>query len=226
MGFEDDSTEDHWIPLADLMTGMAIIFMLVAVSFMLKIMHREITMENQYKQLQISTASKKEIKQQIVKDLNQALRSKLASWHATIESQNLSVKFNSSKVMFDTGKSNVKLEFANNLAEFFPLYFKVLKNYESNIMVVSVDGYASSIWGQKESVEGAYFLNMQLSQQRATNVLRYLHQFVANEPQLLKYVREHFTANGYSSSSAIFNVDGSENYTQSQRVEFKIVLKE
>ena len=32
-----DAKEDHWIPLSDLMTGLMMMFMLIAIMFMVKI---------------------------------------------------------------------------------------------------------------------------------------------------------------------------------------------
>ena len=225
MSFREEGNEDHWIPLADLMTGMMMVFLLVSVAVMLKIVHNETRLRSQYKELQDSRALNTVVKEHLIAELNTVLANKLQGWHATFESQSLSVKFNSATVMFDTGKSNLKPEFVNNLAEFFPLYYTVIKNYESNIATVSVEGYASSNWGAVENPEAAYFLNMQLSQQRANNVLRYLHQLTASEPQTISYLRDYFTANGYSSSHKVFNADGSENHLQSQRVEFRVILR-
>lgn len=224
MAMWDENNEDHWIPLADIMTGMMIVFMLVAVSFMIKVQHRESILRKQYNEIQAGKIQNAKIKDNIAKELQQTLGDKLEKWHAVLDSKNLIVKFNSSKVMFDTGKSSLKPEFINSLNEFFPLYLKVVEKHADNIASVSVEGYASSVWGNLSDTDSAYFLNMNLSQQRANSVLRYIYE-ISQNTATRAYIRNYFTANGYSSSRVIFNEDGTENTAQSQRVEFKIVLR-
>ncbi|MBP9742973.1 MAG: OmpA family protein [Burkholderiales bacterium] len=224
MALWDENSEDHWIPLADIMTGMMIIFMLVAVSFMIKVKHRESILKNRYDEIQAIKLQHAKTKEQIAHDLNMAMGNKFQAWHATFESQNLTVKFNSANVMFDTGKSKLKPEFMNNLTEFFPQYLKVVQKYAPSIASISIEGYASSGWGKLGDTESAYFLNMNLSQQRATSVLQYVYG-LSSDSTTKEYIRNFFTANGYSSSHVVFNEDGSENYAKSQRVEFRIILR-
>ena len=40
-GFRSRSQEDHWVPLSDLMTGLMMIFLLVAIVFMLQVKKNE-----------------------------------------------------------------------------------------------------------------------------------------------------------------------------------------
>lgn len=219
MSFFEENNDDHWIPLADIMTGLMIIFMLISVSFMLKMIHKETRLHNEVKNNTMAIKVQDRLAKQLQKDLG----NNFSSWNAIFESKTLTIKFSAESVMFATGKSDLTHEFEKILQQFLPAYLASIHSYISSIAAIDIDGYASSNWG-KASLESAYFYNMKLSQQRSINVLHYLHQNISNEQQL-KFMRQYFTANGYSSSHIIFNNDGSENNLQSQRVEFKIILK-
>lgn len=219
MSFLEENNDDHWIPLADIMTGLMIIFMLISVSFMLKMLHKETRLHNEVKNN--TTAIK--VQDRLAKQLQKDLGNNFSSWNAIFESKTLTIKFSAESVMFATGKSNLTHEFKKILQQFLPAYLASIHSYINSIAAIDIDGYASSNWSNA-SLESAYFYNMKLSQQRSINVLHYLHQSISNEQQL-KFMRQYFTANGYSSSHIIFNNDGSENNLQSQRVEFKIILK-
>ncbi len=227
MSILEDNNEDYWIPLADIMTALMIIFMLISVSFMLKVVHRESKIRALYQQ----TIKHKELpsappQQKIAEQLQTSLGNNLHIWNASFESKSLTIRFNAESVMFATGKSELTPEFKQKLTEFLPLYMQAIRLHISNIAAINIEGYSSSGWKNLSEAD-AYFSNMELSQQRATSVLHYLYQLqsVNSSPESLESIRKYFTANGYSSSHIIFNPDGSENRSQSQRVEFKIILK-
>ena len=67
---------------------------------------------------------------------------------------------------------------------------------------------------------------MELSQNRARNVLRYVLQI--NHSKITKnkeWIKKNMTANGLSSSQLILNPNGTENKAESRRVEFRVVTK-
>lgn len=227
MSILEDNNEDYWIPLADIMTGLMIIFMLISVSFMLKVAHREAKIRSYYQQTtNQKVSSAQPAKQQIAEGLQKKLGRYLTAWNASFESKTLTLRFNAESVMFATGKSELTPTFKEKLTIFFPLYLETIVQHKNSIATVNIDGYSSSGW-RNLSESLAYFSNMELSQKRATSVLYYLYQNQAinADPAILLFLRKYFTANGYSSSHIIFNPDGSENSLQSQRVEFKIILK-
>lgn len=223
--FENDG-EEYWIPLADVMTGLMLIFILIAVSYMLKIHHQEQVVNKKYQLLVEHRLNNPENNPSklLVKSLKNELGSSLLNWQASLDEDNLLVRFSSPTLMFATGSQYLKPEFKQTLAEFYPRYLQALKPYESSILVVSIDGYSSSIWNNTENEDEAYFKNLQLSQQRSGNVLHYLFD-ISFQQESKQWLRSHFTANGGSSSHQIFDTDGNENFALSQRVEFKIILK-
>lgn len=202
------NSEQHWIPLADLMTGLMMVFLLIAVLYMLKVNN--------------AAQSYTHAKSQLGEDLCAEFAKDLAKWNAQCDKQNLVVRFNSPEVLFDTGKSALKPQFAVILDDFFPRYIKVLgqDKHKNSIEEIRIEGHTSSKWSTGVDKNTAYFLNMQLSQARTLSVLQYVlnHTNTKNK----HWVKAILTANGLSSSKLIYHKDGTKNVQGSQRVEFKV----
>ena len=202
------SSEGHWIPLADLMTGLMMMFMLIAVLYMLKVN----SAVSDY------SMSKNELGQ----DLCQEFASDLEKWDADCDEANLIVRFKSPDVLFDTGQAVLKPQFQDILSDFFPRYINVLRQdkYQDSIEEIRIEGHTSSKWRIGTSENEAYFSNMQLSQARTFSVLKYVLS-EKNTPNQA-WTKNLLTANGLSSSKLIHHADGTENQQGSQRVEFKV----
>lgn len=200
--------ESHWIPLADLMTGLMMIFMLIAVLYMSRINQVASDYQN--------------VKNNLGKTLCNEFAKNLGEWQAECDPQALVIRFNSPDVLFDTGKSVLKPKFMDILDDFFPRYINIIYSdkFKDSIEEIRIEGHTSSKWGQGVPPSNAYFANMQLSQARTQTVL----QRVLTLPKIQHkdWLQKHVTANGLSSSHPILNKDGSENTVASQRVEIRI----
>jgi outer membrane protein OmpA-like peptidoglycan-associated protein len=227
---------NHWIPLSDLMTGLMMIFMLVAIVFMVQVeaSKHEIELQRlraeeakteaeQKTQIMRNVAEQySNARSQLYNDLYREFASDLPRWKATLD-LDLSIRFNEPEVLFDTGKAVLKPQFMNILADFFPRYVKILSGikYREDIEEVRIEGHTSTIWSGQVSPEEAYFRNMELSQSRTRSAL----QFVLLLPQVAEQRRwliGHVTANGLSSSRPRLLADGKEDRDGSQRVEFRV----
>ena len=201
-------SEQHWIPLADLMTGLMMMFMLIAVLYMLKVN----SAVSEY------STSKNELGQ----DLCQEFSNDLEEWDASCDEENLVIRFKSPDVLFDTGQADLKPQFEAILSDFFPRYIEILsqERFKDSIEEIRIEGHTSSQWSTGISQNDAYFLNMQLSQARTLSVLKYVlsDKKVPNQ----EWTKSLLTANGLSSSKLIYGKDGQEDTRGSQRVEFKI----
>ena len=203
-----ETDESHWIPLADLMTGLMMIFMLIAILYMSKINQVASDYQN--------------VKNNLGKTLCNEFAKNLGEWQAECDPQALVIRFNSPDVLFDTGKSVLKPKFIDILNEFFPRYINIIYSdkFKDSIEEIRIEGHTSSKWGQGAPPENAYFANMQLSQARTQTVLQ--HVLTMPKIQHKDWLQKHVTANGLSSSHPILNKDGSENAIASQRVEIRI----
>jgi outer membrane protein OmpA-like peptidoglycan-associated protein len=214
--------ESHWIPLADLMTVLMIMFLFVSISFMFNLKKQSDKNKSVINEFQ---KSKKELLKELDIEFNEDFKS--TKWNAVIDSNNLSIRFVNEAVMFDNNKSELKEEFRNILNDFFPRYLKIIlqKKYVDKIAEVRIEGHTSEI--------GGYDLNLKLSQERTIEVVTYLRNLIAykslNEEQTERMLY-WLTANGLSSGRTI---DKNGEYTyisklkpdevKCRRVEFRIV---
>lgn len=203
-----ETDESHWIPLADLMTGLMMIFMLIAILYMSRI--------NQV------ASDYKDVRNNLGQTLCNEFAKNLGEWHAECDPQALVIRFNSPDVLFDTGKSELKPKFIDILNDFFPRYINIIYSdkFKNSIEEIRIEGHTSSKWGQGVPPENAYFANMQLSQARTQTVLQ--HVLTMPKIEHKDWLKKYVTANGLSSSRPILNKDGSEDAIASQRVEIRI----
>jgi len=207
--------EDQWISLSDLMTGLMLIFMLIAIAYMVKV-------ESQTAKVKQVSELYDKVREEIYNDLMREFAKDLPVWDAEI-TKDLAFRFKNPNILFDTGKDVLKPQFRGILADFFPRYVKIITAdmYEGTIQEVRIEGHTSSQWNISATPEDAYFYNMELSQSRTRTALR----FVLGLPEVLAetdWLHKHVTANGLSSSRPIFKANGAEDVERSQRVEFHI----
>ena len=219
-------TEEHWISISDMMAGLMVIFLFIAISYMLHIRADKEKIE------QIAVTYEK-LQSDLYNDLEKEFRKDLDEWNAVLNKQTLSIRFKEPEVLFAKGKAEVRPLFRKILDEFFPRYIKILTEtktddgkykYKDDIAEIRIEGHTSSEWeGVKDKEEIAYILNMELSQNRTRRVLKYVLQIEDTQiQQNKKWIRENLTANGLSSSKLIRNPGGTQNRKESRRVEFRV----
>jgi outer membrane protein OmpA-like peptidoglycan-associated protein len=217
---DDDSVavgqESHWIPLSDLMTGLMVIFLLIAVSYMMQV-------EADAARIKEVAVAYGEIKNALFEDLNREFRTDLPKWNAQLLKDDLTIRFSEPEVLFATGSSELKPKFQLILQDFFPRYVRILtsRKYRDSISEVRIEGHTSSDWNGVASTSDAYFLNMELSQARTRSTLAYVMSLPADQAQVA-WLRRFVTANGLSSSRLITDDKGAEDVARSRRVEFRV----
>jgi outer membrane protein OmpA-like peptidoglycan-associated protein len=221
--------DEHWIPLSDLMTGLMMIFMLIAILFMLKIEDEKKEVEtlrahaeNQANKIKSVAILYDELREQLYNDLKAEFQGDLSRWKAKLD-RDLAIRFEEPEVLFYPVKAALKPQFARILDDFFPRYARILasQKYRESIEEIRVEGHTSTIWAAISSADVAYFRNMELSQGRTRSVLEYVLQL----PSLSAYkswLVSRVTANGLSSSRLRLTKEGREDREASQRVEFRV----
>jgi outer membrane protein OmpA-like peptidoglycan-associated protein len=219
--------EEHWIPMADLMSGMMLIFVVLAIVNSYNC-HKMIKKLKTHKADLIKTTISSSTAQDKVKlynVLDHEFAPNFKAWDAQLDKENMSIRFNNSEVLFAPGSPELNSKFQKILHQFAPRYIEVVRNSESSTTIaeIRIEGYTSNFWGNADS-DTAYLKNMELSQQRAYNVLKYIYQL----PEVSKerrFLNEKIVAIGYSSSHLILDTQGKEDPLASQRVEFKVLLR-
>lgn len=224
MNFTTKKTEDNnWGPIADLMSGLMVVFLFIAVVYMLNVKEEKDKIEeiaDTYRELQEAYRG---LQEELYNDLKNEFEVNLKEWGAKIDSQ-LSVRFQGPEILFDIGSADIPPQFREILDDFFPRYINILhsQKYRNDIEEIRIEGHTSSEWHRQISDLQAYFNNMELSQNRTRAVLEYVLTHIEFSQEEKDWIKKITTANGLSSSQPILNNDGSEDRESSRRVEFRV----
>ena len=127
------SSEEHWMSISDLMSGLMIIFMLIAIAFMIQAKNQQKHMDNVIKDYSA-------VKLNLYNDLYEEFKYDLPKWHAELDKQTLSMRFQEPDILFDTGSANLKPYFQQTLNDFLPRYIRLLTSpqYKDNIQEIRI----------------------------------------------------------------------------------------
>jgi outer membrane protein OmpA-like peptidoglycan-associated protein len=237
------NNDSEWMSISDMMSGLMLIFMFIAISFMIQVEEDKNKTEKINKKLQrlIKEAKKDQTKieniartyykdkEELNKALTEEFNKNLKDWEAEITKDNIIV-FNSPTVLFNTGESSLKKNFKSILNDFFPRYIKILssKKYLNEIDEIRIEGHTSNTWNKGLKEDITYLKNMKLSQDRANNVLAYCYS-LKNEfiHKNSKWLQKHFRANGmaFSKLKYLDNNHSVVDLIKSKRVEFRVQMK-
>ncbi len=217
--------ENYWISLSDMMTGLMVIFMFIAISYVSEIKAQQ---EDRNKILE----EFKQVKIALYLDLKKEFEDdfKEDKWNASLD-EDLSIRFLNERVLFGYDSDVITQEFKSILDDFFSRYMAIVMRpiYKNKIAEIRIEGHSDS--------RGDYMYNVNLSQRRTANVLDYvmfrgkstIQSFTDKEKELIRF---WLTANGFSYGRT---VDSSGEYTiktgnkedrdRSRRVEFRIITK-
>ena len=217
--------ESHWIPLADLMTVLMVIFLFMSISYMATVQKREKQQNQIFKDYEESKVA-------LYKELNEAFKNDFAKWKLKLD-RDLSIKFTDPQVLFPTGKSEITPYFQTVLSEFLPKYLSVVlqDRYKDKIAEIRIEGHTDT---KPIGLSGdPYIDNMKLSQDRGRNVLAFLRSqniFLSLKSEDKKRLQYWLTANGLSYGRTVdkdykltFESSQEIDNDKSRRVEFRIV---
>lgn len=203
---------EHWLTVSDLMAGLMMVFLFIAIVFMMNTQKendkiKDVAVAYQQNQVAIYEALQTEFKD----DLNK--------WGATIDKETLAFSFQSPDVLFANNETALSEAYKNILNDFFPRYIDVLRPYRESLNEIRIEGHTSSAGLRGATEAQAYFYNMRLSQGRTRAVLEYAYALMPNESA---WIKANIAAVGFSSSRLIMK-DGIEDAAQSRRVSFRAI---
>lgn len=205
---------EHWLSVSDMMSGLMVIFLFIAITYMMQVS------EDRNQLVEIAVTYEK-TKVAIYEQLQVEFKDDLKKWNAEIDKQSLAFRFKEPDVLFSVGEAEIKDKFKVILDDFFPRYIKILKQYQTDIEEIRIEGHTSSEWSKNMAQnEKTYFFNMKLSQDRTRATLEYCLMLPNIATERL-WIKQILTANGLSSSKPIL-VNGVEDNVHSRRVEFRI----
>ena len=128
----------------------------------------------------------------------------------------------SSEMMFDVNRSTLKDVGKNFLNSFIPRYLQVLMSdrYKPYVSQIIIEGHTDT--------DGTFLKNMELSQERAYAVLRYIlsDEFTGISDDAKRRLEEIVTVNGRSYSDPIYYDNGRVNMAASRRVVIKFRMND
>ena len=229
---EERETEEHWVSISDVMAGLMVIFLFIAISYMVSAnreKERIIEQTKRITELKVKVANLldayRNLQRALSTDLSEEFEDDLVKWTGYLDMETLSIRF---KKPFAQGDAAVPNSFKYVLRDFFPRYIAILTKpeYRDGIAEIRIEGHTSSEWFDMVGLDIAYYNNMKLSQDRSRNVLQYVLEI--RHPEITEnkeWIKKYLTANGLSSSKLIFDLDGNQNRGESRRVEFRVVTK-
>jgi len=211
-----ETEESHWIPLSDLMTGLMVLFLLIAVTYMMRL-------ESEAARIRAVAVAYNETRDALYQDLLAEFGADLPKWKAELVKNDLSIRFTDPDILFANGKSELKPEFQQILRDFFPRYEKILASpkYRTAINEIRIEGHTSSEWIKVTTPDDAYLRNMELSQARTRSVLGLVLELPESDTDRA-WLKRYVTANGLSSSQPILDADQTEDQARSRRVVFRV----
>lgn len=211
-----------WMSVSDLMTGLMIIFLFVAVAYMIQVQDNQSVLTDYV-----------ETKQHLHERLVNEFKGDTAKWKMVV-GKDLSMKFKEPEVLFALGSGDIQPKFMEILDEFIPRYLNILltDSLKDRIQEIRIEGHTDDLRMVKYGKD-PYLSNVLLSQERAYNVLKYIREMPSFEeytPEQKKLLDFWFTANGLSYGKALDSREGfaalsgdSIDKAKSRRVEFRIV---
>lgn len=217
--------DSFWIPYADLMTVLMVIFLFISLAYMGLVQFQKKEQDKIFEEYKLT-------KENLLKELQQTFEQDKKRWNLELD-DDLSIKFTNPQVLFDEGKSDVTPTFQTILKEFLPKYLSVVMQdkYKDKIAEIRIEGHTNT--KPINRTNDPYIDNMELSQNRARNVLGFLRQqncFLQLETTKKDRLQYWLTANGLSygrtidtNSNLTFNSNTAIDPNKSRRVEFRIV---
>lgn len=108
-----DGGEEHWISVSDLMAGLMIIFLFIAITYIRPILNER----DAIKEIAVTW---QESEVALYDRLNEEFKDDLPRWNAELERETLTVRFTEPEILFDSGRATLKPEFEYILSDFFP----------------------------------------------------------------------------------------------------------
>lgn len=214
-------SDHNFVAYSDIMTCLAIIFLFIAVAYILEGLSDKIIKDDIYNA--------------IGEDLKKDFKSKNVQLDDDMSLKFLQDSVNKNQELFEIGSDQMTTSFKKTVEYVWPRYQAIILS-EKNLKYISeirIEGHTDTIAPKKKDQE-SYLYNLNLSSARAQSVLEFIRTLEAYQTlEVKKRNRLDFllTANGMSFSralnkkgevSVLSKNDNSIDLNKSRRVEFRI----
>lgn len=212
-----------WISNTDLISGMLVIFLFLAVILIQQ-------SNDQRNKIAAITDESYQAEQQLRKNIQEAFtQEEIKKYHLDSEEAGYAY-FSDDDNKFAQGKAEILPGFYSDLSNFLPKYLSAIAKCDpERIKEIRIEGHTSSEWSDNVDPNLAYFNNMELSQARTRAII----SMAFGMTELVPYqnmLKTKVTANGLSSSHIITKKDNNGNLVEdsdaSRRIEFRVVAND
>jgi hypothetical protein len=223
--------ETFWIPYADLMTVLMVIFLFISLSYMGLVEFKKNQQDEIFKEYS-------ETRKSLYKELDETFTEKFKDYNLKVN-PDLSIQITDANALFPVQFYDQEViltdRFKTFLNEFTPLFLSIIlkEQYLETISEIRIEGHTAIQSEDKETDKDYYQKMLTLSQKRSNKVLEHMMNlsYYDNLPESKKsLLRFIITSNGLAYGKALdtegkfkFLSGRSINTEKSMRVEFRIM---
>jgi chemotaxis protein MotB len=200
------------LSISDLMTALLLVFILILAGISLKLAEQQ---EKNKKYLDTISAQQ-EAKRRIIAQL----KGEMDQFDIEVDPKTGAIRIKEA-ILFEFGKFELKEKGKEFLDKFIPRYVEILfakKDIREQIGQIIIEGHTDNI--------GDYLYNMNLSMDRAYNVVHYVYSEKFTDFDYKDILRKKLSADGRSFVNPISENDTIEGRRKNRRVEFKFSFKD
>jgi flagellar motor protein MotB len=211
---QNNTSEENifWVTMADLLLGLAIIFITLFV-------------------LAITGFSQQNIHQkQVQMDVSKKISTELAKSDIKVDIDKMTGDLKISDVeLFETGSYILSPRGKQLLDKLAPIYINTIfsdKELASEIQYITIEGHTDSqMFAGINSKDTQFLKNMDLSLKRANAVAEYIFKTKYNQ-KFADDFKKVIVVEGKSYNEPVLDTQGNENFDKSRRVELKLKVKD
>lgn len=218
-------TDNSWISFSDIMTVLMVVFMFIAIAYIVEVQKRQAERDLIFEEFKATTEA-------LYAELDHEFKDDFKEWQVQLD-KDLSIKFANPDVLFSLGSAQIRPYFQEILDDFLPRYIGILTQpkYKDRISEIRIEGHTDLL--PVAGSRSPYLGNLALSQERSAAVMEYFigSEYYRSKPDSTRWwLLYNLTANGLSYGKTL---DANGDYTfntglpvddeQSRRVEFRIV---
>ena len=229
-------SEEQWMSVSDLMTVVMVLFLFIALMINVASTTGSETIVDTQNRIET-------IRKDLCFNLKEKLQYQIDKEELTVTCDPIEIEFNNKKFNFSKAKSDLSPLFQKALDIVSPIIVNAIhenKQYRQAVGEFRVEGHSSTKFkGKSSRTMDSFKHNMELSQNRARNVLKYclgLEPFIGNSitnKARRKWAYNTMTANGVAFGRIIRQkleddrepLIGKEDMEKSRRVTFRLLMK-
>lgn len=206
--------------VSDLMAGLMLVFMLIAVLFMFQLQKEKERNETAVEQIKLFKNLFQEQEVRLQRELSSLGKRYDGYSGIRVETIGFAHSIYSPNILFATGSSEITSQFQVFLSSYCPEFVGLVVRNSNYVEEVRIEGHTDNTWLTEDDEAKRYLLNMNLSQARSATVLELCVIRSQDVPGLLN-VRKIISASGRSFSTLVYSGDVVD-LSKSRRVEFNI----